>query len=132
VTSLSASDREGAEDALTEAEARVREVGPESADLHVLVEVLGILFDAARGAVPDLAGVASGLERFVHQHGFEAFYWLELLTAVLGRLPDAETARAMTDALARLDPVLGPRSRLARERRTDAPPSGIIYGPQRG
>ena len=126
LTSLSASDREGAEDALTEAEARVREADRRNADLYILVEILGMLFDAAHGALPDITGPAASLERFAEEHGFEGFYWLELLGAVVGRMPDAETSAKMADALARLDPVLGPRSRLARERRTDAPPSAAL------
>ena len=46
--------------------------------------------------------------------------------AVIERLPDPETSSKMADALTRLDPVLGSRSRLARERRTDAPPSVVL------
>ncbi|MBX3222303.1 MAG: serine/threonine protein kinase [Labilithrix sp.] len=126
LAAFSASDREGAEDALTEAEARLRECDRTGADVFVLVEILGIVFDAARGALPDPAGSAAGLERFAEEHGFEGFFWLELLRAIVARLPDAEAAAKMSDALARLDPVVGPESRLARERRTDAPPSAAL------
>lgn len=126
LASLSASDREGAEDALTEAEARVREADRRNADVYILVEILGMLFDAARGALPDIAGPAAALERFAEEHDFEGFYWLDLLGAVIERMPDAETGAKMAGALARLDPVLGPQSRLARERRTDAPPSAVL------
>jgi serine/threonine-protein kinase len=126
LASLSASDREAAEDALTEAEARVREADRRNADVYVFVEIIGIVFDASRGALPDLAGPAAGLERFAEEHGFEAFYWVELLAAVIDRLSDTDASSKMADALARLDPVLGPRSRLARERRTDAPPSAAL------
>jgi serine/threonine protein kinase len=126
LASLSASDHEGAEDALTEAEARVREVDRRNADVYVLVEVIGILFDSARGALPDVSGPASGLERFAEEHGFEAFYWLDLLAAVIARLADTDVSSKMGAALARLDPVLGPKSRLAREHRTDIPPSAAL------
>lgn len=126
LSSLSASDREGAEDALAEAEARVREADRQSADVYIVVEVLGMSFDAARGALPDIAGPAASLERFAEEHGFEGFYWLELLGAIFARIPEPEIASKMADALARLDPVIGPHSRLARERRTDAPPSAVL------
>ena len=126
LASLSAADREGAEDALTKAEARVSEAYPRSTDEYVLVELLGILFDAARGALPDLAGPATALERFAEEHGFEGFYWLDLLSAVVGRIPDDDSSRKMTEALSRLTSFLGPQSRLARERRTDAPPAAAV------
>ncbi|MCW5837962.1 MAG: hypothetical protein KIS78_36570, partial [Labilithrix sp.] len=126
LASLSASDREGAEAALTEAEARAREADRAGADAYVLVEVLGIVFDVARGALPDIAGPASGLERFAEEHGFEGFFWLELLEAIVARLPDFEASAKMSDALTRLRPVVGPESRLARERPTDAPPSAAL------
>lgn len=122
LTSLAASDRAGAEDALAAAEARVREASGRSADAHVVVEILGLLFEAARAALPDLDGAASTLERFAEEHRFEGFHWLDVLGAIVERLPDAEGVRRMTDTLARLRSVLGPESRLARERRTDAPP----------
>ncbi len=126
LASLSASDREGAEDALTEAEARVRDADRQNADVYVLVEILGILFDAARGALPDITGPAATLEQIAEEHGFEGFHWFDLLGVVVARMPDADMASTMTSALARLDPVLGPQSRLARERRTDAPPSAVL------
>ena len=90
--------------------------------------MLGILFDVARGALPDLAGPATRLERWAEEHGFESFHWLDLLGAVVGRLPEDAGAgkMAMADALNRLDLVVGSRSRLARERRTDAPPSAVL------
>ena len=126
LASLSASNHEGAEDALTEAEARMREANRTSADVYILVEILGILFDAARGALPDLVGPATNLERFAEEHGFEAFFWLDLLGAIVARMPDADVSAKMASALTLLDPVLGPQSRLARERRTDAPPSAVL------
>jgi hypothetical protein len=104
----------------------VREADRKNADVYILVEILGMLFDAARGALPDITGPAAGLEKFAEEHGFEGFYWLDLLTAVVSRMPDADPARKMSEALARLNPVLGPQSRLARERRTDAPPSVVL------
>jgi len=126
LASLSASDHEGAEDALTEAEARMREADRSSADVYILVEVLGIIFDAARGALPDLVGPATNLEQFAEEHGFEGFFWLDLLGAIVARMSDADVSAKMARALTLLDPVLGPQSRLARERRTDAPPSVVL------
>jgi hypothetical protein len=121
---LAAGDVDGAEDALTEAEVRVREAsaGPEGTDVYVLVEVLGMVFDAARGALPDVSGAASDLERFAQERGFTAFHWFDVLRAVLGRVEDAGAREKMQDALARIAALLGPASRLARERRTSAPP----------
>lgn len=126
LVALSAADRDRAEDALTEAEARVREADRNNADVYVLVEILGMLFDAARGALPDIHGALSGLERFAEEHGFEAFYWFDLLESVVLQVPDQEVVRLMQQVLAELGPVLGPGGRLARERRTDAPPSAVF------
>lgn len=122
LSSWVASDHEGAEDALTAAESRLREVDRKHADLYVLVEILGVLFDAARGALPDLAGSMAALERFAEVHGFGAFYWFGLLTAITARLPDADVSRKVTLALDQLATVLGPGSRLARVRHSVAPP----------
>ena len=126
LTSVSASDHEGAEDALAEAEARMREADRSSADVYILVEVLGILFDAARGALPDLVGPATNLEQFAEEHAFEGFFWLDLLGAIVARMSDADVSAKMASVLTLLDPVLGPQSRLARERRTDAPPAVVL------
>ncbi|MBX3198819.1 MAG: serine/threonine protein kinase [Labilithrix sp.] len=126
LASLSASDREGAEDALTEAETRVRDAEDAGPDVHVLVEVLGIAFDAARGALPDITGPAASLERFAEELGFDGFFWLDLLEAIVVRMPDFEASAKMSGALARLRPVVGRESRLARERPTDAPPSVVL------
>jgi eukaryotic-like serine/threonine-protein kinase len=113
-----------AEDALTEAEARVREADRTLADIYILVEILGMLFDAARGALPDMSGPAATLEKFAEDHGFEAFYWFDLLGAIVKNLPPShkKESETMSGVLERLAPFLGPGSRLARERRTDAPP----------
>jgi hypothetical protein len=82
-----------------------------------------MLLDAARGALPDLAASAERLGRFAEQHDFEAFHWFDLLAAVLARFNDEDGAPTMRDALARLTSVLGPTSRLARERRREPPTS---------
>ena len=113
-----------AEDALAEAEARAREA--DAPDAHVLVEVLGMLFDAARGALPDLDHPASELERFAQERGFTAFYWFDVLRAVIARIDDPKIRGTMEDVLTRLGTRLGPHSRLARERKTSAPPSAIL------
>ncbi len=119
---LAAGELDRAEDALAQAEARVREPSPEGADAYVLVEVLGMLFDAARGALHDLAGPVGDLERFAQERGFDAFHWLDVLRAVLANVDDAAARQTMEGALDRISAVLGPSSRLARERRTSAPP----------
>jgi hypothetical protein len=119
---LASGDREAAEDAHAEATARSREAGVESADAYVLVEILAMLFDAAKGAAPDVHGVASELERFASERGFTSFYWLDVLKSVIGHVLEPDARVAMQDVLARVSTLLGPASRLARERRTSAPP----------
>ena len=120
--SLASGDREAAEDAHAEAMARSRESGVDSADAYVLVEILALLFDAAKGSAPDVHGVASELERFASERGFTSFYWLDVLRSVVGHVVEQDARAAMLDVLARVAIMLGPASRLARERRTSAPP----------
>lgn len=119
---LASGEREAAEDALAEANMRAREAGKGGADAHVLVEVLGMLFDAARGQLPDVIAPATELERFAAEHGFTSFYWFDVLRSVLGRVDDSALRVPMQDALARVVLLLGPAGRLTRQRRTSAPP----------
>jgi hypothetical protein len=126
LASLSAGDYESGEDALTEAEARLRDSDQKNVDAYVLVEILGLLFGAARDALSDMASSAEGLERFAEEHGIGGFYWFDLLTAVVARLPDSAASQRMARALTTLGSVLGLQKRLARERPTDAPPG---FGP---
>ena len=62
------------------------------------------------------------LELFAQERGFTAFHWFDVLRAVLARVEDTPAREKMQDALARIAALLGPASRLARERRTSAPP----------
>jgi serine/threonine protein kinase len=119
---LASGDREAAEDALAEASARSREAGADSADAYVLVEVLNMLFDAAKGSPADVVAPAAELERFAAERGFTSFYWFDVLRSVLDRVDDPATRGPMQDVLARVAILLGPASRIARDRRTSAPP----------
>jgi len=119
---LASGDREAAEDALAEASARSREAGADSADAYVLVEVLNMLFDAAKGALADVVAPAAELERFAAERGFTSFYWFDVLRSVLDRVDDPAVRGPMLDVLARVALLLGPASRIARDRRTSAPP----------
>ena len=125
---LVSGDREAAEDALAEASARARETeGEQHADAYVLAEVLSMLFDAvgprgARAGLPDVTGPAAELERFAAERGFTSFYWFDVLRSVVERVDDPEVRHPMLDVLARITLVLGPASRIARDRRTSAPP----------
>jgi hypothetical protein len=119
---LASGEREAAEDALAEAAARSREAGSDHADAYVLVEVLAMLFDAAKGSLPDVMGPAAELERFAAERGFTSFYWLDVLRSVVERVDDPDVRGPMLDVLARVALLLGPASRIARERRTSAPP----------
>ncbi|MDB4944581.1 MAG: Serine/threonine protein kinase PrkC, regulator of stationary phase [Labilithrix sp.] len=119
---LAAGEAEGAEDALAEATARARDGAGDHLDAHVLVEVLAMLFDAAKGALPDVAATVAELERLAADRGFLASYWLEALRSVLERVDDAVIRTPMLEVLARVTMLLGPGSRMARDRRTSAPP----------
>ena len=119
---LASGDRDAAEDALAEASARSREAGADSADAYVLVEVLAMLFDAAKGALPDVVAPAAELERFAEERGFTSFYWFDVLRSVLDRVDDPAVRIPMQDVLGRVALLLGPASRIARDRRTSAPP----------
>lgn len=123
---LASGDRDAAEDALAEASARSREAGADSADAYVLVEVLAMLFDAAKGSLPDVVTPATELERFAAERGFTSFYWFDVLRSVLDRVDDPALRAPMQDVLARIALLLGPASRIARDRRTSAPPG---FGP---
>ena len=119
---LASGDRDAAEDALAEASARAREAGADGADAYVLTEVLAMLFDAAKGSLPDVVAPAAELERFAAERGFTSFYWFDVLRTVLERVDDPALRGPMQDVLARVALLLGPASRIARERRTSAPP----------
>lgn len=119
---LASGDRDAAEDALAEASARSREAGADSADAYVLVEVLDMLFDASKGALPDVVAPVAELERFAAERGFTSFYWFDVLRSVIERVDDPSLRATMLDVLARVALLLGPASRIARERRTSAPP----------
>jgi len=119
---LASGDREAAEDALAEATARSRDPSVESADAYVLVEVLAMLFDAAKGVAPDVHAAATELERFAGERGFTSFYWLDVLRSVVERVVEPGPRAAMQDVLSRVATLLGPASRLAQNRRTSAPP----------
>jgi serine/threonine protein kinase len=122
---LASGEREAAEDALAEASARSREGGAESVDAYVVVEVLGMLFDAARGTLSaDVVAPAAELERFAAERGFTSFHWFDVLRSVLQRVDDPAVRVPMQDVLERIALLLGPASRIARDRRTSAPPAG--------
>ena len=125
---LVSGEREAAEDALAEASARSREAGSDSVDAYVLVEVLNMLFDAARGAqfAPDVMAPVADLERFASERGFTSFYWFDVLRSVLQRVDDPAVRGPMKDALERIALLLGPASRIARDRRTSAPPANSL------
>lgn len=120
---LTSGDRDAAEDALAEASARSREAGADGADAYVLVEILAMLFDAAKGTLHDVVAPAAELERFAAERGFTSFYWFDVLRSVLERVDDPAMRSPMQDVLARVALLLGPASRIARERRTSAPPA---------
>ncbi len=120
---LASGEREAAEDALAEASARSREAGADSVDAYVLVEVLNMLFDAARGSLPDVVAPAAELERFAAERGFTSFHWFDVLRSVLQRVDDPAVRAPMQDVLERIALLLGPASRIARDRRTSAPPA---------
>ncbi|AKU93437.1 Serine/threonine protein kinase PrkC, regulator of stationary phase [Labilithrix luteola] len=126
---LLAGEREAAEDALAEANARVREVaaGAHGVEAFVLTSVMTILFEAVRrqerGAPSNVLDLAAELEHFVHARGFSSFYWFDVLAKALERIEEPTVRMPMQDALSRLTVLLGPSGRLSRERRTSAPPS---------
>jgi hypothetical protein len=120
---LVSGDREAAEDALAEASARARETESEQhADAYVLAEVLAMLFDAVKGNLPDVMVPAAELERFAAERGFTSFYWFDVLRSVVERVDDPLVRVPMLDVLGRITLLLGPASRIARDRRTSAPP----------
>ncbi len=123
VEALASGDREEAEDALAEARARAREASLDTPDAFVLVEVLGLLFESAHGHLPDVFAPAAEIERFAQEHGFRSFHWFDVLRSVVDRLDDPAVKSAMQGTLGKLTLVLGPQSRLARERKTSAPPA---------
>ena len=126
IEALASGEREAAEDALAEAAARAREAD-DDADAFVISEVLALLFDAAKGALPDVAAGVAELERFTSERGFTAFYWFDVLRSVIERVDDPAMKTPMLDVLSRVIVLLGPGSRIARDRRTSAPP-GMLPG----
>ena len=72
----------------------------------------------------DLAPALTELERYAQERGFSSFFWFEVLRNVIERTPDPALQKAMLDTLSRIAIVLGPQSRLARDRRQAAPGAG--------
>jgi hypothetical protein len=87
-----------------------------------------MLFDVARGSsaspmAPEVAAPAAELERFAAERGFTSFHWFDVLRSVLQRVDDPALRGPMQDVLERVTLLLGPASRIARDRRTSAPPA---------
>lgn len=113
---LSDGDIEAARKALDAAKVR----GTDAGDILVVVEVLGLVFDVARGTVTDMLGPASELEAVAAQRGFASFHWFDVLSRIFEQLEPA-VARGMSTTLGRLTVLFGPSSRMAR--RTTMPPA---------
>ena len=84
----------------------------------------GILLTTALERSP-IPGPATNLERFAEEHGFEGFFW----SISSGPSSRARRCRRLRQDGQRAHVArsrAGPQSRLARERRTDAPPSAVL------
>ena len=81
-----------------------------------------MLFDAAKGSLADVVAPVAELERFAAERGFTSFYWFDVLRSVIDRVDDPAVGGPMLDVLSRVALLLGPASRIARDRRTSAPP----------
>lgn len=121
LTRLFAGELDVTEDASL-ARVSAREAGADGADAFLVAEVVASLAEAAEGAAPDQGYVDAELEIFARERGFVAFYWFDILQAILGAMPKHPARGPMQAALSRLMATLGPASALARDRRTSAPP----------
>lgn len=117
LTSLSGSDRVAALEALAEAK---KVVGPDDKEARVIVELLEILFEAAREDVGDLGYAMAELGRLAEHVGFDTSFWFDLIGAVMSRMPDPEAWNRMRGMLVRLGPLVGSHSRFARENPTES------------
>ena len=85
-------------------------------------EVVASLAEAAAGLEVDDRDVYAELEVFARERGFVAFYWFDILNAIVLAMPKQAARARMQQALSRLMGLLGAASDLAKERRTSAPP----------
>ena len=125
---LASGEREAAEDALAEASARSREAGADSVDAYVLVEVLDMLFDAAKGSGsapcrPTWSRPPRSSNGSPPSAGSRRSTGSTCSAASSSASTTPRCAAPMQDVLARVALLLGPASRIARDRRTSAPPA---------
>ncbi|MCA9585934.1 MAG: serine/threonine protein kinase [Myxococcales bacterium] len=99
-----------------------REAGGDGADAFLVSEVVASLAEAAAGLEVDDRDVYAELEVFARERGFVAFYWFDILNAIVLAMPKQAARARMQQALSRLMGLLGAASDLAKERRTSAPP----------
>ncbi len=98
---LVSGDMKTAERAIDDACSRARESAGKEADVRVFVEILRLLFDAAKGGSLDVETHARDVWRFAHEHGARSLPWFGALDRVLTRASDARLGDAMREALRR-------------------------------
>ncbi len=97
-----------AESELREAHARAAQAEAAGGDAYLLAEVVAIVCAVARGESVDLLARAADLEKLAQDRGLSAFYWFDVLAAVLGHVRDPSLKAALEEALERLVLLLGP------------------------
>ncbi len=94
----------------------------ETLDAQVVLDAVRLLAAAGRGAVEEVEGGLPRLERLAKTTGFSAYFWTDVLRAVVRRAESTRGRGAMLDTLETITLVLGRSGRLGRERPTSVPP----------
>src|SRR6185312_14443810 len=84
--------------------ARARSAG--GGDALLLAGALAVIHAAGAGEPVDYLASAAELHRTAEEHGFAAFYWFDLLRAIVRQVPEPRRA-AMAHAVDRLVVLLG-------------------------
>lgn len=98
----------------------------ETIDAQVVLDAVRLLVAASRGAADEVSAGLPRLERLASTTGFAAYFWTDVLRAVVRRAESMRGRGAMLDTLERVTVVLGRSGNLARERPTSAPPPPAV------
>jgi serine/threonine-protein kinase len=102
---------------------RAAEAGADAGDAYLMAELLGVMFQVARGEGVDLLARAGEIEKRAQDIGFVSFYWFDILRACIAQVEHKADRDRLEATRARLLVMLGPEGQIALARRTSRPPA---------